>query len=69
MRPVKLGFHLKGKAYNVTPECIGFAHDVKSLSIMQVMDLMNKSALGRGWIMPSQTIIKRRASWDNKLTR
>lgn len=38
---------------------------LKSLSTMQVMDFITN--LKR--IMPSETIIKRRASWDNKLTR
>lgn len=38
---------------------------LKSLSIMQVMDLITN--LKR--IMPSETIIKSCASWDDKLSR
>lgn len=46
-------------------ESTGFAHHVRSLSTLQVMDLVTNLPWGEGWEwrMPSETIIKRCASW------
>lgn len=57
--------YLKGRHIHRDSESTGFAHHVRSLSTLQVMDLVTNLPWGEGWEwrMPSETIIKRCASW------
>lgn len=67
MQPAKLRRHknayLKGKHTHNDSESTGFAHHVKSLSTLQVMNLVTNLPWGWEWRMPFETIIKRCASW------